>query len=195
MRPARRCFVLSLFALVPLTACGDGAASDPDVTADSLAPDTLTSVEQTAFAVDPLRYTEMHDGRLDTVDMIARTDDAAWHAQAMNYTENFIAMTYAAWYTGPDSIALFAADGQPRLEDDLGNVYAGLAIPDNPRIKVGSESTAVGVYLFNPPVAAAAESLTLFINDSTAPVIRLGPFGVRHDSAGSVQASETEAGN
>ncbi|MFN2383689.1 MAG: hypothetical protein ABR559_05430 [Gemmatimonadota bacterium] len=195
MRRSPGWFIPALVALAYVTACGGDAGPDADVAADSLAPDTLTSQEQSAFAVDPLRYTEMQDGRLDTVDMISRADDAAWHAQAMNYTPNFIAMTYAAWHSGPDSVANFAADGQPRLEDNLGNVYRGLTVPNNPRIKVEAGTTAVGVYVFNPQLAAGADSLTLFLNDSTAPVIRVGPFGVEHSSSEGVQPSVSESGN
>ncbi len=144
----------------------------------------LTEEERTSFVVDPLRYTEMQDGRLDTVDMVGRSDDAAWHVQAMNYANQYTAMTYAAWYVGPDSVARFAADGQPRLVDNLGNVYPGQAVPGNPRIVVESGSTAVGVYVFANRVAQNADSLTLYVNDSTPPVIQVGPFGVEHQPEG-----------
>lgn len=163
-------------------ACGDG---EPRATAgiDSLSADSapLTAAEEESFRVDPTRYVEMDDGRLDTVDMTARSDGAAWQIQAMNYAPSHIALTYAAWYNGPDSLALFAADGQPHLVDDLGNVYPGHMVPDNPRIKVENGTTAVGVYLFEGPVAERADSLTLVVNDSTPPIIRVGPFGVRHE--------------
>lgn len=178
--PTLACFA----AVVLLCACKGGEPeTEAGIPADSLV-DTLTTAEQEAFAVDPLRYPEMRGGRLDTVNMIAETEHAAWHAQAMNYKPNYIAMTYAAWYTGPDSVALLAVDGQPHLVDDLGNVYRGVLVPENPRFKVASGTTAVGVYVFQPGVAADADSLTLFVNDSTAPVFRVGPFGVRHDATG-----------
>ena len=120
------------------TGCGGERAGDP-APADDERPDTLTSEEQQAFAVDLDRFREMQDGRLDTVDMTARGDDAAFHVQILNYTDEFTALTYAAWYTGPDSSVMFAADDQPRLVDDLGNVYRGVVIPDNPRVEVESE--------------------------------------------------------
>lgn len=173
-----------------LAACGgDESATEEALSTDTLT-DTLTSAEQEAFAVDPLRYPEMQDGRLDTVDMEAETENAAWHVQAVNYKPGYVALTYAAWYTGPDSVALLAVDGQPRLVDDLGNVYRGVVVPDNPRLKVASGTTAVGVYVFQPGVAAGADSLTLYVNDSTAPVFRIGPFGVHHDAAGSLSPVE-----
>jgi hypothetical protein len=184
-RPAvPRSSLAGLAAAVLLCACGGGEnAPEAGTAADSLV-DTLTTAEQEAFAVDPLRYPEMRGGRLDTVNMIAETEYAAWHAQAMNYSPDHIAMTYAAWYTGPDSVALLATDGQPHLVDDLGNVYRGVMVPSNPRFKIASGTTAVGVYVFLPGIAADADSLTLFVNDSTAPVFRVGPFGVRHDATG-----------
>ncbi len=144
-------------------------------------PDTLSTEEQAAFSVDLGRYVEMSDGRLDTVDMLGRAGDAAWHVQVLNYRTDLIAMTYATWYDGPDGAALIAADGQPHLEDNLGNVYNGVVIPSNPRFKIDSGTTAVGVYVFTPAVRTTADSLTLFINDSTPPTIRVGPFGIFHD--------------
>ncbi|MDX1661582.1 MAG: hypothetical protein R3326_07310 [Gemmatimonadota bacterium] len=168
--------------LLPLAlgACAD-AEPEPEEPgeADTF---TLTEEEKASFAVDPLKYPEMQDGRLDTVDMIGRSGDAAWHVQAMNYADEYIGMTYAAWYTGPDSAVRFAADGQPHLEDDLGNVYSGQVVAHNPRIEVETGTTAVGVYVFADPVAQNADSLTLHINDSTPPVIRIGPFGVDHQA-------------
>lgn len=178
--PVRR-FVPLLAALsIAAAACADAdRGADEPAAGDSL-PDTLTTREQSRFAVDPLRYPEMRDGRLDTVDMIARGDAAAWHVQAMNYGDPFIAMTYAAWYTGPDSVARFAADGQPQLLDDVGNVYMGQVVPNNPRIEVETGTTAVGVYVFQGPLDTRADSLTLYINDTTPPVLTVGPFGVEH---------------
>ncbi len=171
-------------ALVGLTlSCGRGdPAGEPAPGSDSI-PDTLTSVEQQSFAVDLDRYREMEGGRLDTVDMIARGGDAAFHVQVLNYADDYTALTYAAWYSGPDGAVMFAADGQPRLEDELGNVYHGIVIPSNPRFEVDTGTTAVGVYVFRPGVAAEADSLTLYVNDSTLPVLRVGPFGVRHEGA------------
>lgn len=172
-------------ALITLlvAACAGGGEPAGDAGAGDTLTDTLTTAEQEAFAVHPLRYPEMHDGRLDTVDMIVDTGEAAWHIQAMNYTPDHTGMTYATWYTGPDSVVLLAADGQPRLEDDRGNVYQGIVVPDNPRFRVDSGTTAVGVYVFMPGIDPNADSLTLVVNDSTAPVLRVGPFGVRHTPA------------
>jgi hypothetical protein len=180
--------LLSMWAwLVIAGGVGFGACqpSDPATTTvddpEAEIPDTLSTEEQSAFAVDLERYSEMSDGRLDTVDMLGRADDAAWHVQVLNYRTDLIAMTYATWYEGPDSAALIAADGQPHLEDNLGNVYNGVVIPSNPRFKIDSGTTAVGVYVFTPAVKTTADSLMLFINDSTAPTIRVGPFGIFHD--------------
>jgi hypothetical protein len=105
--------------------------------------------------------------------MLGRAEDAAWHVQVLNYRTDLIAMTFAAVYSGPDSVALMAADDQPHLEDNLGNVYSGVAIPSNPRFKVDSGTTAAGVYVFTPAVDTRADSLTL--------LIRVGPFGIFHD--------------
>lgn len=167
------------FALA--SGCGGDGTGDP-APADAERPDTLTSQEQQAFAVDLDRFREMQGGRLDTVDMTARGDDAAFHVQILNYTDEFTALTYAAWYTGPDSSVMFAADDQLRLEDDLGNTYRGVVVPTNPRVEVERGTTAVGVYVFRPAVDPQADSLTLFVNDSTPPVLRVGPFGVRHEA-------------
>ena len=111
------------------------------------------------------------------------TGDAAWQVQYLNYAEGHVAMTYAAWYTGPDSLVQFAADGQPYLLDDAGNRYEGVATPTNPRIKVETDNTAVGVFAFGPGLSPGADSLTLYVNDSTEPVIRVGPWPVRADAA------------
>lgn len=169
-------------ALAPILtlafACGGG---DGGETADSLA-DTAAQSEN-EFWVDAEQYTEMTRGRRDTVDMTSRADDAAWHIQQMNYGESWMGMTVAAWYTGPDSLVRFAEDGQPRLVDDLGNVYPGSFVGENPRIKVESGTTAIGVFVFEPQIHPEADSLTLYVNDSTPPVIRVGPFGVHHDAA------------
>lgn len=194
-----------LLVVAGFPACGgDGKpATDADAPVETLG-DTLSLIEQQAFSVDLDRYPEMGDGRLDTVDMLGEADGASWHVQAVNYTDRYVAMTYATWYTGPDSVVLLAVDGPPHLEDDRGNVYRGILIPDNPRFKVQSGTTAVGVYVFQPAVNPAADSLTLFVNDSTAPVLRVGPFGVRHDATGSLspvdraadgRAIEIEAGD
>lgn len=180
-RGARQPLLAGFVALA--LACGRGEpAGEPVPVSDSI-PDTLTSVEQRSFAVELDRYREMEGGRLDTVDMIASGDDAAFHVQVLNYADDYTALTYAAWYSGPDSAVRFAADGQPRLEDELGNVYHGIVIPSNPRFEVDTGTTAVGVYVFRPAVAAEVDSLTLYVNDSTPPVLRVGPFGVRHERA------------
>lgn len=173
---------LAAAAVLALVACRGGAPDGEGAEADSVLPlDSLTESETAQFRPDPSRYPEMLEGRLDTVDMVGRSDDAAWHVQVMNYTPQSTAMTYAAWYVGPDSFVSFAADHQPRLVDDLGNVYQGIAVTENPRIRVESGSTAVGVFVFRGGVRSGADSLTLHVNDSTAPVIRVGPFGVRHE--------------
>lgn len=162
--------------------------------------DSLTVEEQAQFAVDPTRFPEMADGRLDTVDMRGQVptgpnDVAAWHVQALNYASNHIAMTYAFWYTGPDSAANFAADRQPRLVDDRGNVYEGMLVPENPRLAIERATTGVGVYVFQPALVQGADSLTLTINDLTSPVIRVGPWGVHHtppDTSGRIQVRPGE---
>ena len=179
LRPTLR----SALALSLAFACSGGETAGDAGSADTLLPlDSVTPVEQERFALDPTRFPEMQDGGpLDTIDMTSRsaTEDAAWHVQVMNFTANHIAMTYAAWYTGPDSLVMFAADGQPYLMDELGNRYAGVLTPDNPRLKVETDNTAVGVLTFGPGLVQAADSLTLFVNDSTQPVIRVGPWAVR----------------
>lgn len=182
-------------ASLVLACTGQEPPAETAAPGDSLG-DSLTTAEQEAFAVDPLRYPEMRGGRLDTVDMLAELADAGWHLQAANYKPDYTALTYAAWYTGPDSAAILAADGQPYLRDELGNVYRGLVIPENPRFQVASGTTAVGVYVFQPGLAPGADSLILFINDSTTPVFRIGPFGVRHAAdGGSLSPNEREAGD
>lgn len=193
---ARRSTLLALVSALALgCADADPGADDPAEADTTLPADSLTAEEQSAFAVNPLRYPEMQDGRLDTVDMVARADQAAWHVQAMNYGPQIIAMTYAAWYTGPDPVARFAADGQPQLLDDVGNVYVGQVIPDNPRIEVESGTTAVGVLVFAGPVDQRADSLTLYINDSTPPVLTVGPFGVEHTAgSGGLRMGATPGG-
>ena len=179
MSRRRRAFGLAVWVLLGV-ACDRGVPADETAPADTMLPDTLTAEEQSGFAVELDRFREMQGGRLDTVDMIARGDDAAFHVQILNYGPDYTALTYAAWYTGPDSAVMFAADDQPRLVDDLGNVYRGIVIPDNPRFEVETGTTAVGVYVFRPVLAPQADSLTLFVNDSTPPVLRVGPFGVYH---------------
>lgn len=179
LRPMLR----SALALSLALACSDGETGGDADMADTLLPlDSVTAAELERFALDPTRFPEMQDGGpLDTIDMTARsaTEDAAWHVQVMNFTANHMAMTYAAWYTGPDSLVMFAADGQPYLMDEEGNRYGGVLTPDNPRLKVETDNTAVGVLAFGPGLAQAADSLTLFVNDSTQPVIRVGPWAVR----------------
>jgi hypothetical protein len=173
---------MALHAALAL-ACSGGDSGGDAGTADTLvAVDSLTAAELEQFALDPTRFPEMQDGGpLDTVDMTERSagGDAAWHVQVLNYTANHLAMTYAAWYTGPDSLVMFAADGQPYLLDEEGNRYEGVVTPDNPRLKVETENTAVGVLAFGPGLSPTADSLTLFVNDSTQPVIQVGPWPVR----------------
>lgn len=180
---------------VAVAACGgDEGAGEPGDD-EELSLTELSPEEETEFAVDPLRFPEMQDGRLDTVDAIGRGDDAAWHVQAIAYTEPYTSITYAAWYTGSEAEARFAADHQPYLEDENGNRYDGMAVPANPRIAVERETTAVGVYVFMPGVEADADSLTLFINDSTPPVIRIGPWSVADAGGeGTTLGAEAEAG-
>ena len=173
-------------ALCAALACSGGGSSGDAGTADSVPVDSLTAAEQEQFALDPTRFPEMQGGGpLDTVDMTSRSraGDAAWHVQVLNYAPNHIAMTYAAWYTGADSLVMFAADGQPYLRDEDGNVYPGVLTPDNPRLKVETDNTAVGVLAFGPGgLSSTADSLSLFVNDSTQPVIRVGPWPVRPDA-------------
>ena len=182
MSGRRWAFGLAVCVFLLGVACDPRAPADEAAPADTVLPDTLTSGEQSGFAVELDRFPEMQGGRLDTVDMIERRDDAAFHVQILNYGPEYTALTYAAWYTGPDSAVMFAADDQPRLVDDLGNVYRGIVIPDNPRFEVETGTTAVGVYVFRPVLAPQADSLTLFVNDSTPPVLEVGPFGVQHEA-------------
>ena len=180
IRPAP---VLAVLALA--LACSNGAQEETGLAEDSIPYDSITAAEMERFAVDPRRFPEMQGtAPLDSIDMTARSSagDAAWHVQYLNYSSNHIAMTYAAWYTGPDSLVQFAADGQPYLVDDEGNRYDGVLTPDNPRIKVETDNTAVGVFAFGPGLSPAADSLTLYVNDTTAPVIRVGPWPVRSDA-------------
>ena len=167
-------------------ACSDGAPEDTGLAEQPLPYDSITATEMEKFALDPRRFPEMQGtAPLDSIDLTARSssEDAAWHVQYLNYAEGHIAMTYAAWYTGPDSLVQFAADGQPYLLDDEGNRYAGVLTPDNPRLKVETDNTAVGVLAFGPGLSPLADSLTLHVNDSTAPVIRVGPWPVRENAA------------
>jgi hypothetical protein len=180
LRPAP---IAALLALA--LACSNGK-EETGLAEQPIPYDSITAAEMKRFAVDPRRFPEMQGtAPLDSIDMTARSsaDDAAWHVQWLNYAENHIAMTYAAWYTGPDSLVQFAADGQPYLLDDEGNRYEGVVTPDNPRIKVETDNTAVGVFAFGPGLSPGADSLTLYVNDSTEPVIRVGPWPVREDAA------------
>lgn len=179
--PARLATLPIAAVVAGLVACGAPPADES--MAPQGRPDTLTTSEQERFAVDLDRFPEMDGGRLDTVDMVGRADGAAWHVQVLNYAPRHTAMTYAAWYMGEADEVLFAADRQPRLEDDLGNVYEGIVLPTNPRFRVEEGTTAVGVFVFRPAVAARAESLTLHVNESSFPVLEIGPFGVRHEPA------------
>jgi hypothetical protein len=171
-------------ALLVLSALACGGASDEEAAESAPLPlDSLSAAEEAEFAVDPTRYPEMQDGRLDTVDMQTEVPTgpetvALWHVQAVNYAPDFIAMTYAFGHDGPDSLAAFAADGQPRLEDNLGNVYTGLVVPENPRLESAMGTMSVGVYLFQPTLVAGADSLTLYVNETTPPVIKVGPWAV-----------------
>lgn len=167
-------------------ACSNETGGDTGLSDQPLPLDSVTAAEQEKFALDPARFPEMQDsGPLDSIGMTARSasEDAAWNVQFLNYAENHIAMTYAAWYTGPDSLVLFAADGQPYLVDEEGNRYAGVVTPDNPRLKIETDNTAVGVLAFGPGLALTADSLTLYVNDTTPPVIRVGPWAVREGAA------------
>jgi len=168
----RRLFVP--FLALALFACG-GSAQDDD---DELSLEELSVEEESEFALDPLRFPEMHDGRLDTVDAGGNDEDAVWHVQAINYAPTYTAITYAAWYTGTDESTRFAGDHQPYLLDEDGNRYVATAVPGNPRIEVERGTTAVGVLVFSPGLTAQADSLSLVVNDSTPPVIRIGPWNV-----------------
>jgi hypothetical protein len=177
-----RPLILAPLLLVPL-ACGGGEEETAEPAPVPL--DSLSAEEEAQFAVDPTRFPEMQDGRLDTVDMQTRVPTgsdhiALWHVQAVNYTTDFIAITYAFGHDGPDSVAYFAVDHQPRLRDNLGNVYEGTLVAENPRLESAQGTMSVGVFLFQPALAAGADSLTLYVNDSTPPVIRVGPWGVNH---------------
>lgn len=177
VRPTRIVAILALSL-----ACSNGAQEETGLAEQPIPYDSITAAEMERFALDPRRFPEMQgESPLDSIDMTARSSagDAAWHVQYLNYAENHIAMTYAAWYTGPDSLVQFAADGQPYLLDDEGNRYNGVLTPDNPRIKVETDNTAVGVLAFGPGLSPESDSLTLHVNDSTAPVIRVGPWPVR----------------
>ena len=188
-RPLAAAAIAALLA----AACAGEPADDGVDEAALAALDSIEAVEDTTFVVDPARFAEMRGGRLDTVNMIGEGPDIAWHVQAMNYHADFIAMTYATWYVGPDSVVRLAADEQPRLVDEDGVEYPGALIPDNPRIAVETGTTAVGVILFEKPLSPDADSLTLYVNDSTPPVLRVGPFGVEHD-AGSGLRMESRPG-
>lgn len=174
------------------------ACSEPEEEVAEPAPvplDSLTAEEEALFAVDPLRFPEMQDGRLDTVDMQTQVPMgpeaiALWHVQAINYTTDYTAITYAFGHDAPDT-AFFAADRQPRLVDNLGNVYEGAGVAENPRLAAESETMSVGVYLFTPALAAEADSLTLLVNETTPPVIEVGPWAVEHtpSDAGTIEVS------
>lgn len=179
----RRAPIVALLAVA--LACSDGAPEETGLAEQPIPYDSITAAEMKKFALDPRRFPEMQgNAPLDSIGLIARSaaGDAAWHVQFLNYSANHIAMTYAAWYTGPDSLVQFAADGQPYLLDDEGNRYAGVLTPDNPRIKIESDNTAVGVLAFGPGLSPEADSLTLHVNDTTEPVIRVGPWPVRPDA-------------
>jgi hypothetical protein len=181
-----RSTVLIAAALVLIALSCSGESGDSGLAEKPIPYDSLTAVEQEQFAFDPTRFPEMQgSGLLDSINMTERSAsaDAAWNVQVLNYATNHMAMTYAAWYTGPDSLILFAADGQPYLVDEEGNRYEGVVTPDNPRLKIETDNTAVGVLAFGPGLAASADSLTLYVNDSTPPVIRVGPWPVRQGAA------------
>lgn len=185
-----RSLALVLLTL-PALACGE---PEEEVAEPAPVPlDSLTAEEEAQFAVDPTRFPEMQDGRLDTVDMQAQIPlgpdgIALWHVQAINYTTDYIAITYAFGHDAPDS-AFFAADRQPRLVDDLGNVYEGIQVVENPRLGAESATMSVGVFLFMPALAAEADSLTLFVNETTPPVLKVGPWAVEHapSDAGAIE--------
>jgi hypothetical protein len=179
-------------------ACADGGEEAPDSAGQPIPYDSITAAEKERFALDPRRFPEMEGtAPLDSIDMTARSagEDAAWHVQYLNYASGHIAMTYAAWYTGPDSLVQFAADGQPYLVDDEGNRYDGVLTPDNPRIKIETDNTAVGVLTFGPGLSPLADSLTLHVNDSTPPVIRVGPWPVPPGAARAPQPGAPRGAN
>jgi hypothetical protein len=179
----------TIAVVVPLAialACSGESGDESGLAEKPLPYDSISAAEQEKFALDPLRFPEMQgSGPLDSIDMTERSasGDAAWNVQFLNYAGNHIAMTYAAWYTGPDSLVLFAADGQPYLLDEEGRRYSGVVTASNPRLKIETDNTAVGVFAFGPGLAPTADSLTLYVNDSTPPVIRVGPWPVRPDAA------------
>ena len=175
-------------ALALALACSgeSGESAEAGLAEQPMPLDSMTTEEQEEFALDPTRFPEMQgSGPLDSINMTARSPsgDAAWNVQVLNYAENHMAMTYAAWYTGPDSLVLFAADAQPYLMDEEGNRYEGVVTPTNPRLKVERDNTALGIFAFGPGLTATADSLTLYVNDSTAPVIRVGPWPIRPGAA------------
>jgi hypothetical protein len=174
--------IVPIAAALALALACSGDSGESGLAEKPMPYDSMTVAEQEQFALDPTRFPEMQgSGPLDSINMTERSasDDAAWNVQVLNYSENHLAMTYAAWYTGPDSLVLFAADGQPYLMDEEGNRYEGVVTPDNPRLKVETDNTGVGVLAFGPGLAPTADSLTLYVNDSTPPVIRIGPWPIR----------------
>lgn len=192
MIPWLRSMTLVLLTL-PALACGE--REEEAVEPAPVPLDSLTAEEEAMFAVDPTRFPEMQDGRLDTVDMQTQVPlgpeaIALWHVQAINYTPDYTAITYAFGHDAPDS-AFFAADRQPRLVDNLGNVYEGIGVAENPRLGAESATMSVGVYLFTPAIAAEADSLTLLVNETTPPVIEVGPWAVEHtpSDAGAIEVS------
>ena len=73
----------------------------------------------------------------------------------------------------------------PAREKRFDVVYHLLSPQQNLRIrlKVETDNTAVGVLAFGPGgLSSTADSLSLFVNDSTQPVIRVGPWPVRPDA-------------
>ena len=183
--------VFPLALLAAALACDRGPETEE---APPLHPDSLSQDEIASLAPDPLRYPEMRDGRLDTVDMRSTGGVADWHVQVVNYTTTHIAMTYAFSYDGPESTVMFAADRQPQLVDDQGNVYEGMLVPDNPRLEIETGATGMGVYVFTPALAQGAQSLTLLVNDSTTPVLRVGPWSTYHTPTGEAPEREPERG-
>ena len=174
-------------------ACGGQNGDEAEEAAAALNADSLSPEEIANLWPDPARYPEMRDGRMDTVDMRGESPGAEWHVQVVNYSDSHIAMTYAFSNNGVDTLS-FAADGQPRLVDDMGNIYGGIVVPENPRLEIETGAMGMGVYVFGPKLAQGAQSLTLFVNDSTAPVIRVGPWGVHHTPAADEGDGEDEGG-
>ena len=73
--------------------------------------------------------------------------------------------------------------GRALLLEEEANRSLELAAGNNPRLKVETDNTAVGVLAFGPGgLSSTADSLSLFVNDSTQPVIRVGPWPVRPDA-------------